>query len=499
MTRPAGQQNARGINAALLKPFMMASVLAILALVISLGFLAYTAWTSSNRLAPLQAHITHLQQLQEASVGIQEMLLRHIDSGAAPDAADVSQIRNRLEALVANGGHLDPNTPDALREAHTLLDPSGSGDVRAGLLGALKLVRQTLQQENSLQQSIMADTRRSAEMELAVAGGAMLLAPLLAMLILAAVRRRFFGSIGRLSDLLENVGNQSFARVEKVPGDDPLRDVYFQYNQMADKLQQAADRSEAHTAGLESQVRAATETLFRQQAELENAARLAAIGEFSASLAHELRNPVSGVSAALHNMEQELEDGETRDRVILIADEMERITRLLNALLEKGRATPEQPCRVDTGELVASVINLYRYQLSPEIELSSTVEARECMLPRDTFRQILINLLRNSADAIGGRPGHISVSLKHSQSSLTLVVEDDGPGFPAEILAHGIRPFGTNTPGGTGLGLPVIQRLVHASGGDIELGSSTSGGARTVVSLPCPAWESSRPAVKHED
>ena len=131
---------------------------------------------------------------------------------------------------------------------------------------------------------------------------------------------------------------------------------------------------------------------MRQQAELENGARLAAVGEFSARLAHELRNPISGISAALHNMEAELPDGEERDRVRLIAEEMTRVTGLLNRMLEQGRAHLEGPVEVDPPQLVGDIVRLMRYQMPAHIEIDSVVEAGRCVLPRDTLRQVLINL-----------------------------------------------------------------------------------------------------------
>jgi C4-dicarboxylate-specific signal transduction histidine kinase len=483
MTRTATPPTTT-IHTTLLRPFRLAALLTIAALVVSLGFLAYTSWTSARRLDPLERHIAHLQGLQQTSIDIQELLIAHVDGNSAPTHTEVARIHHELDDLMASGAHLHPDTPAHLRQARSFLDESQT-DLKTGLLAALTVIRQTLAQENQLQRTALTATKRAAEVEMAVAAGAMLLIPILALALLATIRQRAFVSIKRLSTLLENVGNLDFSTTAPVPANDPLADVYARYNAMAERLREASHAAEAHASALESQVKAASETLLRQQAELENGARLAAVGEFSARLAHELRNPISGISAALHNMEAELPDGDERDRVRLIAEEMTRVTGLLNRMLEQGRAHLEGPVEVDPPQLVGDIVRLMRYQMPAHIEIDSVVEAGRCVLPRDTLRQVLINLIRNSGEAIDGEHGQIHIHMSRDARHIVLSVADNGPGYPDALLNHGIRPFHTSKADGTGLGMSIIQRLVHSAGGEIQLKRAEDGGALTVVTLPC--------------
>ncbi|QID16413.1 hypothetical protein G3580_01480 [Nitrogeniibacter mangrovi] len=472
------------IHTTLLRPFRLAANLTIVALVVSLGFLAYTAWTSTQRLAPLERHINHLQALQKINLDIQELLIHHVATDSPPQPAEVRQIRAALKALLDQGSHLDPATPASLKRARDMLAVERT-DLETGLLEALKTIRQALTQENALQRDVVAATRRAAEAETSVAAGAMLLIPVLAMMLLAAIRRRAFGSINRLASLLENVGNLNFTTAEPLPANDPLADVYARYNNMAARLREASHAAEAHASALEAQVKAASETLLRQQAELENGARLAAVGEFAARLAHELRNPISGISAALNNMEEELPEGDERERVHLIAEEMMRVTGLLNRMLEQGRAHLETPVTVNPRQLVQDIVRLFRYQLPARIEIATEVADDTCQLPRDTLRQVLINLLRNSSQAIGDAPGRIDIRMQREGRHSVLTVRDDGPGYPEVLLDHGIRPFHTTKADGSGLGMSIIQRLVRSAGGEIHLKRGDGGGAVTVVTLPC--------------
>lgn len=474
-----------GINALLLRPFRLTTLLAAVALAVSLGFLAYVAARSVERLDPLEQHLAHLEDLQQSSVDIQEILIHSFEEGTPPRRADIDRLDARLLALLRRDTPLHPKTSERIRRALGFLQ-TDAGDPKTGLLAALALIREASTAESALQRTIVIAARRSAETEVVVAGVALLATPLLALSLLAAMRRRLFRSVERLSDLLENVGNQDFRPTAPV-GDrsDPLAVVFDRYNGMAEKLEVAQRAALERATSLENQVRAASETLLRQQAELEHGAQLAALGEFAARLAHELRNPISGISFALRNLEVEVEDPDRKERIALIADEMDRVTRLLEGQLELGRARPESPVRVDTRALVEDVVRLFAYQLPERIVVACDVEAAHCLLPRDTIRQVLINLLRNSRDAIGEAGGRISVAMERIGATARLTVGDDGPGYPEDLLRDGIRPFRSDKASGTGLGLSIVRRLVEAAGGDLALKRADGGGAVTVVTLPC--------------
>lgn len=472
-------------QAYLLRPFRVAAALAFIALVVSLVALAVTAGSSVIRLRPLDRHLAHLQALQQASVDIQEILVRNFQDKSAPDHAAIDAAAIRLRDVLKRDGSLHSATPSHLREALGFLD-SDSSDIQANLLAALSIVRQTLRDENAVQSTILATTRRSAETEALFAAAAMVIAPLAALLVIGVWKRRSFASIGRLSTLLDNVGNLEFQAVAPPAGvNDPLAEVFDRYNDMAARLTAAQRLTEQHAQMLRDQVRAASETLLSQQAEIERGARLAALGEFAAQLAHELRNPISGVSMALRNVEDEIDDPERRDRIAVIAAEMDRVTRLLNALLEKGRAAPETPTAIDTRKLVDDVASLFSYQLPGSIAVRAEVSSGLCVLPCDTVRQVLINLLRNSREAIADKAGEILIDMRRAGDLVTIKVSDDGPGYPDVMLSRGVRPFQTHKTTGVGLGMSVVQRLVHAAGGEVSLSRGVNGGAVTIVTLPC--------------
>ena len=108
-------------------------------------------------------------------------------------------------------------------------------------------------------------------------------------------------------------------------------------------------------------------------------------------------------------------------------------------------------------------------------------------MPQDRLRQALLNLVLNAANVLDERGGTITVAATREASQLRITVSDDGPGFPAELLQNGIRPFFSTRERGTGLGLPMVRRFARDLGGDVSLGTRQPHGACVALVLPLEA------------
>ena len=467
----------------LLQPLRLSVLLATIVLILSLGFLAYTAWRSANSLHPLEETGHQIYMLQQADLAITKILASTFDHDISPDDPAIAKVRDTLNEVLQDGGNLDPTTPKKIALAQQYLT-APMAQPRIDLVQALSLTRQVVALESGLQHAAIKDARNSAQTEFTVAASALVITPFAFIILMFWINKRSFQSIKRLSALLNNVGTSQFTEVKSPPQNDPFALFYTHYNEMVRRLNDLAAEAQNHTDNLEGQIRTASETLLRQQAELENGAKLAAIGEFSARLAHELRNPISGISAALHNMEVELSDPEQQERVTLITEELDRVTRLLNSLLAHAPHDHEVPVETSTQRLFGDILRLFAYRLPDSITLTSEIHDATVSLPRDTTRQILLNLLKNSAEAIADQNATISVTVATADDTVTLIVTDTGPGYPDALLESGIRPFRTYKPSGTGLGLSVVQRMVEAIGGEIYIDRAQQGGALTKVIIP---------------
>jgi two-component system NtrC family sensor kinase len=166
--------------------------------------------------------------------------------------------------------------------------------------------------------------------------------------------------------------------------------------------------------------------------------------------------------------------------------EIERLTRLLNQSLEAARHRPEPPRDLNLRELITNLLGLLRYQIPDGIVLECTLDKDlSCALPQDRMRQALLNLILNSAQAVGSEPAHIAVGAERSENGkIVVTVCDDGPGFPNELLTGGIRAFASGGTG-TGLGLAMVRRVAADLGGTIELTNLNPRGACARLIVEC--------------
>jgi signal transduction histidine kinase len=268
--------------------------------------------------------------------------------------------------------------------------------------------------------------------------------------------------------------------------DPMLLPLFENYNRMVNRLVTLEQAHQQREESLSAAVRRATRILLTQQHRVAQAERLGAIGEIAASVAHELRNPLTATHMALQNLRRDLDEADLVARVDLIIVEIRRINRQLDLLLEDARQTPEPLVEVDVGAVLGELRTLVRYQINESIELRLEAPAAlACRLPEGQFRQCVLNLILNAAQALGEGPGLIRLQAGMAGRGLRLLVEDDGPGFPAQMLESGVRAFGSWRNGGTGLGLLMVRRFAHDLGGGLRLENRTPRGARLTLELPC--------------
>jgi signal transduction histidine kinase len=268
---------------------------------------------------------------------------------------------------------------------------------------------------------------------------------------------------------------------------DPLlRPLFAHYNNMVMRLAELEREHQARQQSLENAVRAATRTLLEHQRDLANAERLAAVGEIAAGVAHELRNPLAGIQMSLSNLRRKLSDHEQIARLDMAINELRRVTRLLNDMLNQAYQTQEPVVDMALAENIEGLLDLVRYQVPKHIRLAPSIPLDlHCRLPEGRLRQALLNLIFNAAQSMGERPGTITVDAVHNDHTLYIKVCDEGPGFPQELLQNGVRAFATWRESGTGLGLAMVRRFARDLDGELQIENCTPQGACATLKLPC--------------
>jgi len=225
----------------------------------------------------------------------------------------------------------------------------------------------------------------------------------------------------------------------------------------------------------------AEESLRRQD-------RLAALGEMSAGIAHEIRNPLGVISSSAQLLGRKVEAPAAGIRQLLdiIEEETARLNGLITDFLSFGRPPRPVPRHGDLRTIAGKAVE---YIAAMARERSVEVDAELPSLPvpalvdPDMIQQVLLNLLLNALEAsrAGGR---VVVRLQQDAATLRLEVHDDGCGIPPENLSKIFNPFFTTKEKGTGLGLANAHRIIEMHGGRLDVSSSPAAGTTFCITLP---------------
>ena len=218
--------------------------------------------------------------------------------------------------------------------------------------------------------------------------------------------------------------------------------------------------------------------------------RLAALGEVAASIAHEIRNPLAGINGAIQILGQEIAPEDSRQAVLReIQGEIRRLDERVNDLLLYARPSTPRREPVRPRELLETTVRaLAEDPMFRDVHVSIRASGGLPAFSLDPgqIRQVLVNLVLNAVQAMGGAGRIELVARLATGGALELVVEDSGPGVPAHLAEEIFRPFFTTRPHGTGLGLAISRKIAESHGGSLTAGRGKAGGARFVLSLPVP-------------
>lgn len=252
-----------------------------------------------------------------------------------------------------------------------------------------------------------------------------------------------------------------------------------------DELGVAARRFDAMLATL-GEARRQLEQLYQER--MVRAERFATVGELATGLAHEIKNPLSGLSGALELLAEDLREQPARHEIIVeMQHQVARLARIMESLLNYARPPRPQLRPTDVNALIEKVLFLVTQQrtcsqLTVQRELAADLPA--IIADAGQLEQVLLNLCLNAAQALGPRGGNLTLRTSADEAWVTVEVIDDGPGVPPEVRDHLFRPFFTTKPNGTGLGLAICARIIAEHGGEIGCLSPDGGGALFYLRVP---------------
>jgi len=225
----------------------------------------------------------------------------------------------------------------------------------------------------------------------------------------------------------------------------------------------------------------------RLRAVLEHNERLSQLGKMAAGIAHEVGNPLAAISSIVQTLLVQTQEESARERLLLVKEQVGRITGIIRQLVEYSRPATERPRPLDMNELVRDAARLMRYEprargVDLTLELDDHLP-RAIGLPHQ-LQQLFLNLLHNAMDATEGRPWRaVRVRSRREGEWAEFSVEDNGRGMPPEVLARVFDPFfTTKEPGrGTGLGLWICKGIADSLPGDLRLSSEVGRGTTATL------------------
>ncbi len=296
-----------------------------------------------------------------------------------------------------------------------------------------------------------------------------------------------------MGEAVASFAEGQFQKAIVVDRKDEIGKLMDGFTKMAAKLKKAYGALEGKVQASNTELEKAYFMLKQKQEQLIRSGKMAALGQLSAGVAHEIRNPLTSIKIFIQSLEKQLDLDETqREDFRIIKKEMDRLNGIVTRFLNFARPEEPQFQAVNLYGLVTDALNL----LAPRIKNNGIRVG--ISLPPDLpavkgdpkqLDQVLLNLLLNAVEAMP-KGGTLEVrsdlkTVPESEEKLfQIVIQDSGPGIGKEQQARLFDPFFSTKEGGTGLGLSIVYSIVQKHGGQIDVESESGKGTSFILSLP---------------
>ncbi|MGB9698659.1 MAG: ammonium transporter [Thermodesulfobacteriota bacterium] len=273
-----------------------------------------------------------------------------------------------------------------------------------------------------------------------------------------------------------------------------LQSLMIFANQAALALENALmyEELKAFSSQLEERVKKAAAELQQTQEQLMRSEKLATLGQLSAGIAHEIRNPLTSIKILIHSLVDEEATPASREKdLAVIESEIERVNKIIRQFLDFARPRPPALRKIDLHKLLEETLHLITYELeAQEIILEKNFRDKNPYVAVDAeqMKQVFLNILLNAVQAMP-QGGKLAVATFRENSAsggeeLVISFRDSGEGIPPEIKEKIFEPFFSTKEEGIGLGLPIVQRIIEEHKGKIKVESYPPKGTTFYIYLP---------------
>lgn len=329
------------------------------------------------------------------------------------------------------------------------------------------------------------------------------------------IRRLIHEPVERLHEGTQRIAAGDLQTQIEVPGQHDLAQLAGAFNGMVNDLRGAREELAEWSRTLERRVEEKTQELRQAQKRMTQVETMASLGKLSATVAHELNNPLGGILAYARLTRRELSEqaiapselAQIDSYLALIDRESVRCSEIVKNLLVFARGQSVRTKMVSINEIVQNSLMLVRHHLEMhKIRLASTPFSGDPTIVADQgqIQQAVLALLMNAIEAMHGlkdREAVLSVRIHGDAERVEFSIQDTGAGIAHELLPHIFEPFVTTKgeTSGVGLGLAVVYGVVHAHGGEITVQSTPGVGTTFTVWLPRRREESPNSSAASDD
>jgi len=302
--------------------------------------------------------------------------------------------------------------------------------------------------------------------------------------------------IGRaLKKVIETRENQPYKETLLTSKNGKRRTVGFSVSTVSDDQQQPIGASVVIND---------VDEIVKLRIELELKNRMAALGEMSGGLAHQLRNSIGSIVGFSNLLKKQLANDRIESNYFEdLFSEVKETESLVKRFLGFARPLEYQPQRTNLSELVREVVSSFRQTIiskDPKSRLTFKFESNSGAVNHEVdallLKQALNNILENAAGACGNRKGDILVTIESREPDISISIRDNGEGIPEDELDQIFTPFFSSKPSGTGLGLPLAGKIINLHGGHITVESKVGVGTTFRIHLPVEISAESPAAIR---
>jgi len=315
------------------------------------------------------------------------------------------------------------------------------------------------------------------------------------------VRKMIHSPIKKLNNATKEVANLNLDHKVDIHSRDELGNLADSFNKMTHHLKEANEVIQNWSSQLENRVKEKTMELEKTQSQLIQAEKMAALGELSAMVAHEINNPLSGIlsyaKVSSRYLSRENIDPETvesiKQNLLFISNETKRCGNIVKNLLLFARKTSGDFIEEHLNKIIDNSVQVIDHSLKmKELILVKELDQENDLIQCDAggIQQVFVALIVNSIEATS-RSGKITIKTDcHTEKDrIRIIVSDEGKGIPEDVLPHIFEPFVSTKVKSTGLGLSVVYGIVEHHGGVIDVESKVNQGTTFTIVLPRVASE----------